>query len=117
MKPIDYLNKKKNTIYILTIIIYLCSYTILSICGEYQITMSGENRYLVGLAMMDMYKWTPYGVVCEIYRGPNGSKGIRGLNFLGALYSPVVWFDRKYIHKSVYILERDLPEPTPKEVR
>ncbi len=101
MNRIGHLNKKqKIALCILAITVYLGSYTVLSMCGEYQITMSGEHRYLGGLAMMDMYKWSPYGVTCEIYRGPNERKEIRGLNILGVLYSPLVWIDRKYIHKN-----------------
>ena len=109
MNPVNYLNKKQRiALCIVTIVIlYFGSYAILSTSGEYKITMSGEHRYLAGLAMMDMYKWTPRGVKCEIYRGPSGRKEIRGLNFLGALYSPLVWFDRKYIHRNTYMFEVD----------
>jgi hypothetical protein len=98
------LNKKRKiALYILAVIVYLSSYIILSMCGEYQITMSGEHRYSFGLAMMDIYKWIPYGVACEIYRDVSGNKRIHRLNFLGALYSPLVWIDRKYIHKNIDI--------------
>ena len=93
---------------ILAIIVYVGSYTVLSICGEYQITMSGELRAFGGIGFMDMYKWTPYGVICEVYRGPSGRKQIRGVNFLGVLYFPLVWLDRRYIHKNIYFSDLDM---------
>lgn len=98
------LNKKqKAALCILLIAIYLGSYIILSMRGEYQMTMSGKRRYFGWLAMMDMCKWTPYGVTCEVYIGPTGEKEIGRLNFLGALYSPLVWIDRTYIHKNTTV--------------
>lgn len=108
MKAIRHLNKRQKIgLCILVVIVYVGSYTILSVCGEYQISMSGENRYYGGIAFMDMYKWIPYGIVCEVYRGVSGREEIRGLNLLGALYSPLVWLDRRYIHKNKYISELD----------
>ena len=100
------LNKKqKAALCIVLIVIYFGSYVIISMCGEYQMTMSGEHRYSFGLAVMDIYKWTPYGVVCEVYRDVSGKRSVRGLNILGALYFPLVWVDRKYVHQNLDIFD------------
>ena len=80
-------------------LLYVFSYIILSICGRYEPSMTGELRWLGGLALMDCEKWTPYGVAFEIYKGPSGSRTIRGgTNLLGAIYSPAVLIDRAFWH-------------------
>lgn len=102
--------KKKFVAVLLLLVMYCGSYTVLSLLGEYQITMSGERRYTTGLALFDIYKWTPKYVVFEIYTNVRGKRKIRGCNSLGAFYSPLVYLDRTFFHKTKNLFENDLDE-------
>ncbi len=82
-------------------LLYVSSYIVVSLCGRYQPSMTGESRWLGGLALMDREKWAPYGVTFEIYKGPSGSRKVRGgANLLGAIYSPAVLVDRALWHRT-----------------
>ena len=87
------------------LVLYISSYVALSAFGQYRITMSGKWRPWGGLAALDVYKWAPAGIECERYRNVAGKNVFRRLNFLGALYGPLVWLDRTCVHPTKEIFD------------
>jgi hypothetical protein len=81
------------------LVLYIGSYVVLSAGGDYKITTSGEHR-LLGLALSDTRKWVPSNIECEMFKGPKGNLEIRTMNVLGAIYAPMVWIDRTFIHQT-----------------
>ena len=85
--------------------IYIGSYATLSLCGDYQTTMSGRVRWPSGFAIYDVAKWTPRFVGLEVYRDVNGNLYPLRLNVLGVLYAPLVVLDRAFIHRNIWLFE------------
>jgi hypothetical protein len=55
--------------------------------------MDGHDRFSFGLAMMTAIMWQPYV----------GHEAIGNLDWLGALYMPLIRLDRKFVHPTLYI--------------
>ena len=82
------------------LVLYIGLYIVLSASGEYELTTSGEHRPLGLPPIPDTRKWVPANVDCQMYKGPKGNLEVRSLNLLGAVYAPLVWIDRSFVHET-----------------
>lgn len=81
------------------IAIYVAIYIGLSVNGHYRIAMSGK-LYPLGIPMMDIYRWEPYGVNHKVVH---------------LIFLPCIAIDRKFWHKDVDIFNSDVPEEQPSD--
>jgi hypothetical protein len=81
--------------FVICFFVYVVSYILNSFCGGYWLVpeMDGRDRYSFGLAMPTAIMWQPRF----------GHEAIGHLDFLGALYTPLIRFDQRIIHPTIYI--------------
>jgi len=95
---------RKRLRYLLVIIVlYVSSYYLLSCFGSYVPAPSGNFRYDSGLAVTDALFWHPKFLYWHTSRNILG-KNTSGGNFLGFLYSPLVYIDHRFVHKPIALL-------------
>ena len=84
----------------LLLLAYILVYVGCAVNGEYSQRMysSGKYFWVPGFPMRDCVIWMP----AHIHRDRYGS------NFLGMLFAPAIWLDRKYIHKDFNFVEKEL---------
>ncbi len=95
------------------LVIYVCSYLILSFTGGYIVSESGEHRIVV--AMADVYIWLPYYGICRPFRNARGDHIIQ-YDLIGFFYCPLILLDQKYIHPTIRFLDNGryvVPSPAP----
>jgi hypothetical protein len=92
--------KRNIKIAIAVIVVYLSSYIILSLYGDYKIDMSGKRRYSFGPAMMDVYLWQPHFTYCKLFKGVDGYWMLHA-NFLGYVFAPAALCDQAFAHKTI----------------
>ena len=91
------------------LILYVGSYIELSCMGNYIWSQSGEIRWSTSyLSITDIIIWKPKFIWWRIFRDIDGEYVVQA-NLLGYLYTPLIYFDQKYIHKTKRIF------PFPKE--
>ena len=56
------------------------------------------------------------GIKGELFRNVKGKRVIRSCNFLGAFYSPLLYLDRKFFHKTIRYFEDRVSLITPVRV-
>lgn len=75
--------------------IYVVSYILNSFFGGYWLIpeRDGRDRFYFGLSMTTAIMWQPLF----------GHEALGHLDYVGALYTPLIRFDRKFIHPTIYI--------------
>lgn len=100
----DVLSKRKRIIkglIIALLIGYFAIYISLSLCGRYEMRMSGKNRWLLGgLASFDVYEWQPRYLRMDFYTDVRGRIRLRESNVFGLVYCPLIAVDRVVWHKT-----------------
>lgn len=78
---------------LLVVLLYLASYTILSIQGGYadRMFISGKLRYTIGLSVPDEYRWQPLGVDRTQHSLPR------------TIYAPLIALDDMLWHKPISV--------------
>jgi peptidoglycan/LPS O-acetylase OafA/YrhL len=107
------LHKRGIKIVGVSIAAYLVVYVILSFCGGYVLTQSGQVRYGFGLSVSDLQQWQPRFTFCQRFRQVDGSWTLRA-NFLGYVFAPLVLLDQTCIHKTVRLFDPETGEPIAK---
>lgn len=101
---------------LLAAVSYLGCYAILSSCGGYVRTQSGQVRYDFGLSVTDIDQWQPRFAFCQRFRQIDGSWTIRS-NFLGSAFAPLILLDQLFVHKTIRHFDpgtgRPIPNPQP----
>ena len=92
-------------------ILYVGSYAILSVRGEYVWSQTGKLRYNFGLSVTDIVIWDPAAAHWEPFRDIHGNDTSRG-ELVGYFYSPLIRLDRKWWHPS-HELFTDEPTTAP----
>jgi hypothetical protein len=82
------------------VLLYAAGYLVLTLCGGYHFSQSGEPRYVSGMSVSDIIEWDPKGLWWQgRYRFAGGEYGSRG-NFAGYVYSPLIALDRALWHRT-----------------
>jgi hypothetical protein len=77
-------------------VVYVISYLPRRSSEGYQITQTGNLRYVTGLSVSDFMQWNPVGCWWQPrYNHVDGKVRSRG-NMLGYFYSPLIAVDRKF---------------------
>lgn len=103
MKPLtsDWFKKirKGFLTFAVCVSIYVVSYILNSFFGGYWLIpeMDGRDRYSFGLSMPTAIMWQPR----------LGHEAIGNFDFLGIFYKPLIRFDRKFVHTTIYLSEDD----------
>lgn len=84
-------------------VLYIGTYVFLSWGGRYCFMQSGEVRYKSGLSVSDVVKWQPKFIYWNIHRDIDGGLSIQS-NFIGIIYSPLIYLDQKVVHKTQTII-------------
>jgi hypothetical protein len=62
--------------------------------------MDGRDRYSFGLAMPTAFMWQPRF----------GHEALGDVNFFGAFYTPLIRFDRKFVHPTIYLSDKNFDQ-------
>lgn len=90
---------------ILILIVYVVSYAVLSVAGEYEVRASGKAKLpLFGIHLPDGQQWQPKGVRLTVYKNQDESWDWNG-NAPGLIYAPLVLLDRQFWHPDKDLLE------------
>ncbi len=82
------------------VLAYVVSYCVLSLLGGYYYNQSGEVRYSGGLAATDLVMYQPRFLGWQPrFRRVDGTYTSRG-NTLGYFYSPMIYLDRRFVHRT-----------------
>lgn len=82
------------------LILYIGSYTILTCMGNYIWSQSGEYRWNTSyVSVTDVLIWKPKLIWWRIFRNIDGEYAVQA-NLLGYLYTPLIYVDQIYIHKT-----------------
>jgi hypothetical protein len=81
--------------FVICISIYVVSYVLNSFFGGYWLIpeRDGRDRFYFGLSMTTAIMWQPLF----------GHEALGRLDYVGALCTPLIRFDRKFIHPTIYI--------------
>src|SRR5258706_7291802 len=79
------------------LVIYVCSYLILSAQGGWQWSQTGKLRYGFGFAVSDVERWFPAWAHWEPFIDVYGDDTSRG-DLQGYIYSPLIRLDRAWMH-------------------
>ena len=82
---------------ILTLVLYVTTYAVLSACGKYVWSQSGRFRWAGGFAVTDCVIWQPLMAHGQRFQRVDGIVGFRG-NHLGFLFYPLILIDHACIH-------------------
>jgi hypothetical protein len=87
---------------IVCVFIYVFSYALNSFFGGYWLVpeRDGKDKYSFGLSITDAMLWQPRF----------GHKALGDLDFCGALYTPLIRFDRNFIHLTIYFSDKNFNE-------
>ncbi len=77
------------------VFLYIFSYTLNSFFGGYWLVpeRDGRDKYSFGLSITDAIMWQPRF----------GHEALGNLDYFGALYTPAIRLDRKFIHQTMYL--------------
>jgi hypothetical protein len=107
MKPLTRDRVRKNIrkgllTFLVCVSIYIASYTLNSFFGGYWLVpeMDGRDRWSFGLAMMDAIMWQPRF----------GHEAIGRSDYLGTFYTPLIRFDRKFVHTTIHFFDKDFDQ-------
>ena len=87
-------------IVIIVIVVYLISYSLLSVTGGYVALPSGRIRLSYGLSISDVLVWQPRFGEGHWMINANGRTGWIG-DFLGWIYYPMMMLDQRAFHPTV----------------
>lgn len=97
--------KQRSLMTLLLTVVYLSSYSLLTCCGKYHASRSGENRWKgIGLAVVDQELWHAKGIFWQPFVTVDGKHTFQG-SLLGYFYSPLINFDRILVHKTVKLFD------------
>jgi len=103
-------NKKKPLFISLSILLlilatYLSSYLYLTLNGGKWRSQSGKIKYYNGMSVSDIVEWRPKGLWWQYpFKNVYGKNVSRG-NGWGYFYSPLIYLDRKFWHKTEIIIK------------
>ncbi len=92
--------RRLSRVLVFIVLLYVTSYFVDSFCGGYwtQPEMDGRDRYSFGLAMRTAILWQPRF----------GHEAIGNLNYLGVFFTPLIRFDRRFIHPTLYVGDEEV---------
>ena len=95
------MKKRRRTLLDLgiVVVVYVCSYGILSFLGGYRLVASGHYRPITWMAMEDVFVWQPRFGMCYPFDTIGGDH-VHHLDEIGTLFYPLIQFDQCYIHRS-----------------
>jgi hypothetical protein len=96
------------------VILYTAVYILLSSIGEYRIVKAKPRDFNVGPsdAALDVQIWWPVAAVFQNDYALDGQHRQTRSNLLGLIFSPLITLDRRFIHRSVLIVEGIDPSMT-----
>lgn len=104
MKKLWHLKLRYLITAVIILAVYVGTYCLLSWNGRYWYRPSGEVRYGSGLAAFELAQWSPYGITFECRHGVDG-KYITDGGVFGFIYSPLIYVDRRLVHKTRRYIE------------
>ena len=88
---------------VVALVSYVGSYILLSACGGYVQTSSGDVRMSYGLSIPDVLVWQPrFGKGCPVTTP--GGQTEWNCNALGLLYRPLMALDQRFAHRTIRFL-------------
>lgn len=98
--------RKFRVLSLVLLAVFFGCYPILSWFGGYFPSQSGRLRWNYGLSVTDIRIWHPYGLYWQPYTSSRGEETSKG-DLLGYLYSPLIRFDRAFVHPTEYYFPPD----------
>jgi len=87
------------------VVLYVSSYCLLSVNGEYHASRSRHNRWNeIGVAVVDRQLWHAKGVFLQHFRTIDCQDTIQA-TYLGYFYRPLIGFDRALVHRTINLME------------
>lgn len=102
--------KKKLSIALGVLSVYVLVYVVLSMSGGYVFTQSGQVRYDFGLSVSDIQQWQPRFAFCQRFRKLDGSWTLRA-NYPGYCFAPLILLDQALVHQTVRLIEPETAIP------
>jgi len=83
---------------------YIGSYSVLSVCGQYQDNVSSLNKLgIYCKCVSDLNEWQPAFIMVTHHPGAPGQFRKMSANIPGYCFLPLVLFDQNYIHPTKHI--------------